>query len=48
MRKNNLVDILTPMRNGAKEEELEKIFLEAIKRREPYNMIASAKCGVTV
>jgi cyclic pyranopterin phosphate synthase len=48
MRKNNLVDILTPMRNGAKEEELEKIFLEAIKRREPYNIIASAKCGVTV
>ncbi len=48
MRKDNLVDILTPMRNGAEEEELEKIFLEAIKRREPYNMIASAKCGVAV
>jgi len=48
MRKDNLVDVLTPMRNGAKEEELAKIFLEAIKRREPYYKTASAKCGVAV
>ncbi len=36
MRNDNLVDILTPLRNGAKNEELTKLFLEAIKRREPY------------
>lgn len=36
MRNDNLVDILTPLRNGADEEELTKLFLEAIKRREPY------------
>jgi len=36
MRNDNLVDILTPLRNGAKDEELTKLFLEAIKRREPY------------
>lgn len=36
MRNDNLVDILTPLRNGADEEELTKIFLEAVKRREPY------------
>ncbi len=37
MRNDNLLDILTPLRNGAKEEELKKIFLEAVKRREPYH-----------
>jgi len=36
MRNDNLVDILTPVRNGANDEELKKLFLEAIKRREPY------------
>jgi len=36
MRNDNLVDILTPLRNGANDEELKKLFLEAIKRREPY------------
>lgn len=36
MRNDNLVDILTPLRNGANNEELTKLFLEAIKRREPY------------
>jgi len=36
MRNDNLVDILTPLRNGANDEELTKLFLEAIKRREPY------------
>ncbi|MCL7383088.1 MAG: GTP 3',8-cyclase MoaA [Thaumarchaeota archaeon] len=36
MRNDNLVDFLTPLRNGASEEELEKIFIEAIKLREPY------------
>jgi cyclic pyranopterin phosphate synthase len=36
MRKDNLVDLLTPMRNGADDEKLKEIFIEAIKRREPY------------
>ncbi len=36
MRNDNLVDVLTPLRNGANDEELTKLFLEAIKRREPY------------
>jgi cyclic pyranopterin phosphate synthase len=36
MRKDNLVDLLTPMRNGADDKELTKIFIEAVKRREPY------------
>lgn len=36
MRSDNLVDILTPLRNGADDNKLEEIFLEAIKRRQPY------------
>jgi cyclic pyranopterin phosphate synthase len=36
MRKDNLVDLLTPLRNGANEEKLTELFLEAVKRREPY------------
>jgi len=36
MVNNNLVDVLTPMRKGASEEELEKLFVAAVKRREPY------------
>ncbi len=36
MRNDNLVDILTPLRNGADNDELTKLFVEAIKRREPY------------
>ncbi len=36
MRNDNLVDILTPLRNGADAETLTKIFTEAIKKREPY------------
>jgi cyclic pyranopterin phosphate synthase len=36
MRADNLVDILTPMRNGADDKKLTDTFLEAIKRREPY------------
>jgi cyclic pyranopterin phosphate synthase len=36
MRKDNLVDLLTPLRNGANDEKLKEIFLEAIKKREPY------------
>jgi cyclic pyranopterin phosphate synthase len=36
MRKDNLVDILSPMRNGADNKELTEIFVEAVKKREPY------------
>ncbi len=36
LRNDNLVDILTPLRNGASDEELRKIFVEAIMKREPY------------
>ena len=36
MRKDNLVDILTPLRNGADDKKLTEIFIEAVKNREPY------------
>ena len=36
MRTDNLVDLLTPMRNGADDKKLKEIFVEAVKRREPY------------
>ncbi len=36
MRNDNLVDILTSIRNGAEDETLTQLFIEAIKRREPY------------
>jgi len=36
LRNDNLVDILTPLRNGASNDELREIFVEAIMRREPY------------
>lgn len=35
-RNNNLVDILGPMREGASKETLRNLFLEAVKRRQPY------------
>jgi cyclic pyranopterin phosphate synthase len=37
MRNDNLVDVLTPLRNGATEEELRKLFEVANLNREPYN-----------
>jgi cyclic pyranopterin phosphate synthase len=40
MRDDNLVDVLTPMRNGADEGELTRLFLKAVKNREPYYKIA--------
>jgi cyclic pyranopterin phosphate synthase len=36
MRKDNLVDILTPLRNGADDKKLTEIFIEAVKNRELY------------
>ena len=42
MRSDNLVDFLTPMRNGADDKKIEKIFIEAVKKREPYYKVAKA------
>jgi len=37
MRNDNLVDLLTPMRRGANDEELKALFTLANQLREPYN-----------
>jgi len=37
MRNDNVVDILTPMRRGANDEELTESFMLVNQRREPYN-----------
>jgi cyclic pyranopterin phosphate synthase len=37
MRNDNLVDVLTPMRQGASDEELKALFMHANQLREPYN-----------
>ena len=37
MRNDNLIDILTPIRNGANDEELKSLFIRANQIREPYN-----------
>jgi len=42
MRNDNLANLLSPMRKGANDEELTRLFLEAVKRREPY--YKAAKC----
>lgn len=36
LRNDNLVDLMGPMRNGASDEYLEDLFLEAIANRKPY------------
>lgn len=36
MVNTNLVDVLTPLRNGATEEQLTKLFAETCRKREPY------------
>jgi cyclic pyranopterin phosphate synthase len=36
MRTDNLVDLLTPLRKGANNEDLTRLFMEAVKKREPY------------
>jgi len=36
MVNTNLVDILTPLRNGATKEQLKKLFAQTCRRREPY------------
>ncbi len=37
MRNDNLVDLLTPMREGASDDELKVLFEYANQKREPYN-----------
>jgi cyclic pyranopterin phosphate synthase len=37
MVNDNLVDILTPMRTGATDEDLKELFIEAVKRRKPFH-----------
>jgi len=37
MRNDNLTDILTPIRDGASDEELKELFMKANSLREPYN-----------
>lgn len=37
MRSDNMVDVLTPMRNGASDEELAFLFKLANQRRQPYS-----------
>ncbi len=37
LRNDNLVDIITEIRNGSNNKKLEKIFLKGINKREPYN-----------
>jgi cyclic pyranopterin phosphate synthase len=38
MKNSNLIDILTPMVNGANDEELEKLFRLANQNRQPFNL----------
>jgi cyclic pyranopterin phosphate synthase len=37
MRNDNLVDFITPLRKGASEAELTKLFIKANENREPFN-----------
>ncbi len=37
MRNDNLTDILTPIRQGASDEQLKQLFIKANMLREPYN-----------
>ena len=39
MRNDNLVDVLTPMREGATDEQLKQLFTQANLLREPYNRV---------
>ncbi len=37
MRNDNLIDVLKPLRKGATDEELKKLFMQANQIRDPYN-----------
>ena len=39
LRNDNLVDLIEPIRKGYSDKELEKLFLEAITKREPYYQV---------
>ena len=41
MRNDNLVDLLTPLRNGASDRELEELFRQANMKRQPYTAITN-------
>ncbi len=41
MRNDNLTDILTPIRQGASDDQLKELFKQANKLREPYNKTIS-------
>ncbi len=43
MVNTNLVDILSAIRKGASEEDLKELFVEAVKRREPFHKPVSAQ-----
>lgn len=38
MRNDNLIDVLSPMRSGASDENLRELFVQANQVREPYNI----------
>ena len=38
LRNDNLVELITHVRNGESEEKLEEIFINGINKREPFNM----------
>jgi len=40
MRNDNLIDVITPMRNGADDNELRSFFIRANQIREPFNKMA--------
>lgn len=44
MTSDNLVDILTPLRNGEDEDKLKKLFLQAIKSRRPFYSKQKLNC----
>jgi len=37
MRNDNLIDVVTPMRRGADDSKIKKLFMKANQKREPYN-----------
>jgi GTP 3',8-cyclase len=42
MRNDNLTDILTPMREGARDEQLKQLFVQANSFREPFNKVSNS------
>ncbi len=44
MRKDNLIDLLALMRDGADDKKLTETFSEAVKRRKPYYQITQKTC----